>query len=333
MGNCGNGLNSTITQNQLPTSQLARGGLLTQTISSPAAVAAGIRAPYAGYPNRSVAQSLRPYPQYLDVWSRNSGQGQTWYDSMQAKVERRFGGFQLLAAYTWSKTLSNAHFRQIFSQQFNIGAQDAYNLDDIKWFSPFDQPHVLNFVWAYDMPLGRGRRFLSSSNTIVNGLVKGWTVSGAQRYYSGNLIQLVTPGNPLGATIFSTATKANTTGQPIRTSAGFGDLDLNNPGVRWLNPGAFAPAAPFTLGSAALYHDDFRQPMVAFENVGISKRTKLYENDKNPVELTYRADMFNLFNRTRFGGVNGVIGNAAFGRPTGPQVGARAITMGLRISF
>ncbi len=333
VGNRGNGLNSTISQNQLPTSQLARGGLLTQPLNSAAAQAAGIRAPYAGYPNRSVAQSLRPYPQYLDVWSRNSGQGQTWYDSMQAKVERRFGGFQLLAAYTWSKTLSNAHFRQIFSQQFNIGAQDAYNLDDMKSFSPFDQPHVFNFVWAYDMPFGRGRRFLSSSNTLVNGLVKGWTVSGAQRYYSGNLIQLVTPGNPLGATIFSTATKANTTGQPIRTSANFGDLDPNNPNVRWLNAGAFAPAAPFTLGSAALYHNDFRQPMIAFENVGISKRTILFQNDKNPVELTYRADMFNLFNRTRFGGVNGVIGNAAFGRPTGPQVGARAITMGLRISF
>lgn len=333
VGNRGNGLNSTISQNQLPVSALSRGGLLTQTVNSPAAQAAGIRLPYAGYPNRSVAQSLRPYPQYLDVWSRNSGQGQTWYDSLQTKVERRFGGFQLLAAYTWSKSLANSHFRQIFSQNFSVGAQDAYNLDDMKSFNPFDQPHVLNFVWAYDIPFGRGKRFLGSSNTLVNGLVRGWTISGAQRYYSGNLIQLTTPGNPLGATLFSTATKANTTGQPIRTSAGYQDLDPNNPNVRWFNPGAFAPAAPFSLGSAALYHDDFRQPMVAFENIGVSKRTILFNNDKNPVELQYRADMFNLFNRTRFGGVNGTVGNPNFGRPTGPQVGARAITMGLRISF
>ncbi len=333
LGNRGNGLNSTITQNQLPTSELSRGSLLTRTVTSPEAIAAGITVPYAGYPNRSVAQSLRPFPQYLDVWSRNSGDGATWYDAFQAKLERRFGGFQLLAAYTWSKSLANSHWRQIFSQQFNIGAQDAYNLSDMKSFNPFDQPHVFNLLWTYDLPFGRGKKFGSDSNAIVNGLLGGWTISGAQRYYSGNLIQLVTPGNPLAATIFSTATKANLGSGPISTGVGYSDLDPNNPGVRWFNSAAFTAAAPFSLGNAALYHDDFRQPMVAFENVSVIKNTTLFANDKNPVVLQYRADMFNLLNRTRFGGVNGVVGNVNFGRPTAPQVAARAITMGLRVTF
>lgn len=333
VGNRGKGLNSTISLNQLPTSYLSLGSLLTQTVTSPAAVAAGIKLPYAGYPNRSVAQSLRPFPQYLDVLSRNSGFGQTWYDAFQAKLERRFGAFNLLAGYTWSKSLSNAHWRQIFSQQGNIGTQDAYNVADGKSFNPFDQPHVLNIVWTYDAPFGRGKKFLSSANTIVNAAVSGWTLSGAQRYYSGNLIQLVTPGNPLGTTLFSTVTKATLGSGPIRTSAGYGDLDPNNPNVRWFNASAFQATAPFTLGNAAFYYSDFRQPMIAFENIGISKRTVLFNNDKNPVTLQYRADMFNLFNRTRFGGVNGTVGNVNFGRPTGPQVGARAITMGLRLSF
>jgi hypothetical protein len=333
LGNRGNGLNSTITQNQLPTSELSRGSLLTQPINSPAAIAAGIRPPYEGYPNRTVAQVLRPFPQYLDVWSRNSGQGQTWYDAFQAKLERRFGGFQMLAAYTWSKSLANSHFRQIFSQQFNVGAQDAYNLDDMKSFLPFDQPHVFNIVWTYDLPFGRGQKWGSSMNAFANAFAGGWIISGAQRYYSGNLIQAVTPGNPLGATIFSTATKANRGSAPISTGASFKDLDPNNPNVRWFNPGAFTAAPAFTLGTAALYHNDFRQPMVAFENVSIVKNTTLWANDSNPIVLQYRADMFNLFNRTRFGGVNGVVGNPNFGRPTGPQVAARAITMGLRLTF
>ena len=120
---------------------------------------------------------------------------------------------------------------------------------------------------------------------------------------------------------------------PIRTSAGFGDLDPNNPNVRWFNAGAFSTAAPFTLGTAALYYGDFRQPMIAFENVSLIKKTTLWSNERIRWNLTWRADAFNLFNRTRFGGVNGTVGNAAFGRPTGPQVGARAITMGLRIEF
>ncbi len=330
VGNRGSGLNSTISLNQLPTSALARGSQLTQTVA-----AAGVPVPYTGFPTgRSVAQSLRPFPQYLDVLSRNSGDGQSWYDSLQAKVERRFGNFQLLASYTWSKSLSNSTWRQIFSQQFNIGAQDAYNLSDMKSFNPFDQPHVFNVLWTYDMPFGKGGKFATNLHPVANALVKGWTLAGAQRYYSGNLIQLVTPGNPLGTTLFSTTTKANrNAGIPIRTGANYGDLDPNNPNVRWFNSGAFSAAAPFTLGTGALYYGDFRQPMIAFENVSLIKKTTLFANDRNPVNLTWRADAFNLFNRTRFGGVNGTVGNAAFGRPTGPQVGARAITMGLRIEF
>ena len=69
------------------------------------------------------------------------------------------------------------------------------------------------------------------------------------------------------------------------------------------------------------------------ENLSIVKRTTLWANDRNPVVLVYRADGFNIFNRTNFGGVNGTVGNANFGRPTAPQVGARAITMGLRVEF
>ena len=48
--------------------------------------------------------------------------------------------------------------------------------------------------------------------------------------------------------------------------------------------------------------------------------------------LQMRADAFNPFNRTNFG-VNGVVGNANFGRATGPQYGPRIITMGLRLYF
>lgn len=334
IGNRGNGLNSTINQNQLPTSQLSRGSLLTQTVTSPAAVNANIRLPYASYPtNRSVAQSLRPYPQFLDVLSRNSGQGQTWYDSFQAKMERRFGNLVLLANYTWSKSLANAHFRQIFSQGGNFGAQDAYNLRESKSFLPFDQPHVFNLVWSYSLPFGKGQKFMGSANTVVNALVSGWNISAGQKYHSGSLIQIVTQGNPLGTTIFSNVTKANRGTGPIRTDLGYNDLDPNNPNSRWFNAAAFSSAAPFSLGNSALYDNQFRQPSIAFENVGLQKRTILFQNDRNPIELVYRADAFNLFNRTRFGGVNGAIGNVNFGRPSAPQVAARAITMGLRLNF
>ncbi|MBL0159510.1 MAG: TonB-dependent receptor [Bryobacterales bacterium] len=334
-GNRGTRLNSTIDLNQLPTSLLSRGSILSARIDSPAAAAAGYTAPYASFPgNLSVAQSLRPYPQYLSVSSLFAAYGRSWYDSLQAKVERRFGALQLAANYTWSKSLGYGHYRQVFGQGGTAAPQDFYNLSDAKSFMPFDIPHVLNIMTVYDLPFGKGRKFASNGNAFTNALIGGWTVSGLMVYRKGTLIQLVTPGNPLGnGVIFAPQTKANIGTGPIRTGIDRTTLDPNNPSTRWFNASAFTAAPAYTLGNAAFFHNEFRQPAVFSENLSIVKRTTLWANDKNPVVLTYRADGFNIFNRTNFGGVNGTIGNAAFGRPTAVQVGARLITMGLRLEF
>jgi len=335
-GNRGTRLNSTIDLNQLPTSVLSRGSLLSARIDSPAAAAAGVRAPFANFPaGLSVAQSLRPFPQYLSVSSLFAGYGVSWYDAMQAKIERRFGSYQLLANYTWSKSLGNGHFRQVFNQQGGQGSpQDYNNLPDAKSFMPFDIPHVFNILSTFDLPFGKGKKFLNTNNKIGNALATGWTISSAQVYRTGTLLQLATPGNPLGnGVLFAPLTKANLSGIPIRTNIDRTTLDPNNPTSRFFNAGAFSAAPLYTLGTAAFYQNDFRQPMVFTENISIVKRTALFQNDKNPIVLTYRADAFNMLNRTNFGGVVGTIGNANFGRPTGPQNGARLITMGLRLEF
>ncbi len=336
-GNRGTRLNSTIDLNQLPTSALSRGTLLQQRIDSPAAQAAGITPPFAGFPAaQSVAQSLRPFPQYLAVQSLFAGWGRSWYDALQAKVERRFGTYQLQANYTWSKSLGMGHYRQVFGQVGSPGAtpQDYYNLDDSKSFTNFDIPHVFNVLSTFDLPFGKGKKFLNGNNPVLSRLVGGWTIAATQQYRKGTLIWLNTPGNPLGnGVLFAPVTKANMGTGPIRTGIDRTTLDPNDPSTRWFNPAAFTAAPALTLGTAAFYHDDFRQPALLNETLAIVKRTVLFEAGENPVTLTYRADAFNLFNRTNFGGVVGTVGNANFGRPTAPQHTARIITMGLRLEF
>lgn len=335
--NRGTRLNSTVDLNQLPTSALSRGSLLQRRIDSPEAQAAGIVPPFAGFPaSQTVAQALRPFPQYLSVHSLFAGWGRSWYDALQAKLERRFGYYQLQANYTWSKNLSMGHYRQVFNQIGSAGAtpQDFYNLDDSKSFSNFDIPHVFNILSTFDLPFGKGRRFLNTNNAVVSRLVGGWTIAAAQQYRKGTLIWLTTPGNPLGSgVLFAAVTKANIGTGPIRTGVDRTTLDPNDPSSRWFNPAAFAAAPALTLGNAAFYHNDFRQPAVFSENLAIVKRTVLFEARDNPVSLTYRADAFNLFNRTNFGSVVGTLLNANFGRPTAPQNGPRIITMGLRLEF
>ncbi|MCS7025991.1 MAG: TonB-dependent receptor [Bryobacteraceae bacterium] len=336
-GNRGTRLNSTMDLNQLPVSRLSLGTLLQQRIDSPAAQAAGIRKPFDSFPNNlSVAQALRPFPHYLTVASLFAGFGRSWYDAMQVKVERRFGAYQLMSNYTWSKSLSYGHFRQVFSQLGSVASpQDFYNVRDAKSHMFFDIPHVLNILSTFDLPFGKGRKFLNTNNPLGSRLFSGWTVATAQVYRKGTLIQAVTPGNPLGnGVLFAPLTKANRTpGVPIRTGVDRKTLDPNNPNSRFFNVNAYTPAPLFTLGTAAFFDNDFRQPAVFTENLSIVKRTVLWENDRNPVVLIYRADGFNIFNRTNFGGIVGVVGNPNFGRPTGPQQGPRIITMGLRLEF
>jgi len=338
IGNRAHRLNSTTELNQLPVKYLALGSLLGKNIKDPAVVAAGYQEPFPGFAagwggGATLAQTLRPYPQYGAIYDANSGVGKLWYDSFQAKIERRFSGLQMVGSYVFSKNLTLMHYRQIFSQSTQVQTQDAYNINDAKTLSPLDLTHVFNLLTSYELPVGRGKKYLSSVGRLTNLVVGGWIVSAAQQYRSGAPIEVLTPGNPLGSgVLFSRVTKAVVTGNPIRTSTSRDSLDPNNPNTRWFNSGSnspFAVAPAYTLGNASLYYEDFRQPPFYNENISLLKNFIVTES----VRLQFRADAINAFNRTDFGSVNGTVGNVNFGRPQSAQDGPRIITMGLRLEF
>ncbi len=334
VGNRGHGLNSTVYMNQLPTSLLSLGSDLTTRIDA-ASVAGKYSIPFSGFLNWSsptVAQSLRNFPQYGTMVHVNSGDGQTWYDALQTKVERRFGNLNVMGSWVFSKSLGALTYRQIFSQGGNVQAQDSYNLKDAKSYLPMDVPNFVNIITSYQLPFGKGKRYFSSASRAMDLVVGGWNIASTQQYRSGGLIQVVSATNQLSSTIFAPIQKATPTGYSVRSGVGSGDLDPDNPNIRWFNYGANSPyanTAAYTLGTAAIYDTHFRQPWYRSENLSLSKTFTFWES----VRFTYRADAINLFNRTAFGGVNGTIGNANFGRATGVQVGARLITMGLRMEF
>lgn len=275
---------------------------------------------------------MRPYPQFLNVTHRNSGDGKVWYDAVQAKLERRFGDLQFNANYTYSKSLSALHFRQIFTQG-EVSPQNAYDLGNEKSMSPFDLPHKFNVLAFIDMPFGRGKRYFGSTNRAANLLVGGWQVGVILEYYSGAVLAANAPNTLGNGVLFAGSRRPNLGGQAIQTGIDRTSLDPDNPDARWFNPGAFAiPANGLEFGSSSRYLREFRQPPFFRDNFSIVKRFNMFEVHEVPVRTTIRADFFNAFNRTNFA-VNGAIGNAAFGRATAPQQGPRIITMGLRIEF
>jgi len=337
-GNRGYRLNSTVDLNQVNPSYLYLGplGLLGKSITDPAVVAAGFKPPYPNFPTTgslgTLAQALRPFPQYLSVFSRNSGQGRTWYDSATIKVSRRFGAWQFTASYVRSKSLGLLTYRQIFSQN-QVYPQDMYNLNQGKSYLAFDQPNVFNFLSTWDLPFGTGKHFLNKSNRLLNAVVGNWTIADTHNYRSGGLIGL-TCTNTLGAgVLFTDARMCNANGGPIRTGQDRTSLDPNNPSSIYFNAAAFSVPGQYSFGTSSQYNSKFRQPPVLVDNISLHKQLGVWpKGDGNLVRLQFTANAFNPFNRTNFG-VNGTVGNANFGRATGVQYGPRTITMQLRLNF
>lgn len=282
--------------------------------------------------NATLAQALRPYPMYQNIYSSNSGDGMSWYDSMQIKAEHRFGDLNFMTGFVWSKTQALLSFRQIFTQTTQQGAQNAYNLKDAKSLMLMDVPYYLNIVMSYRLPFGEGKRFLGSAHGFLEQVAGGWTVAYDGQYRSGNLLQVANPNNYLNSELGATLTKATPTGMPIRTGVSATDLDPNNPNIYWFNHGANAPYSitpAFTLGTASIYNTEFRNPWYRWEAVSINKDFKIHES----LVFNYNVNMWNPFNRTDFGNIQSNLAAANFGRAQSAMVGPRAITMGVRLMF
>jgi len=107
---------------------------------------------------------------------------------LQAKFEKRFsGGTYLLASYTFSKLISSSDSVQ---ETGPVGANPG-----TRGVSPFQQwrnkglsysdvPHTLSIAAVYDLPMGKGRRFLSSGGPL-NAIVGGWSLSSTFHITSG----------------------------------------------------------------------------------------------------------------------------------------------------
>ena len=149
---------------------------------------------YGGTTNNTVAQFLRPFPQYLDIGGSNNGKcsclenlGISTYNAFQAKLERRFrNGLNLLASYTFSKTLTNADSAiPVFSgfQSNEFAAQNPFNPASQKALSFQDTPHMLVLSYLYQLPAGPGKKYLNHG--VASKVLGGWQIGAVQRYQSG----------------------------------------------------------------------------------------------------------------------------------------------------
>lgn len=313
--------------NQLSVADLSYGSLLTQSVTSPQAVAAGIPLPYPGFTG-SVAQALRPYPQYQNVYQLGSSAGFLEYNSMQVNLQKRVGtGLTFLVAYTLSKQIDNGYYG-------NSGWMDYTPIQAISLYksgrqlSLWNTPQTLAVSWVYDLPFGPGKPFASSANPVAKQVVAGWRLVGTQNYSSGNPVSVGTEASIPGGFASSGGGiwPVRVPGVPT-TVQGCGKYNPFNPAARYLNRAAFADPAPFTFGNTNIQDNTSTCPYLN-ENFGLIKAFPIRE--KTNVE--FGSYFFNAFNRHQWVGLNSDIDSAAYGTYNSASA-PRKIMMYMKVNF
>ncbi|HUE83676.1 MAG TPA: TonB-dependent receptor [Pyrinomonadaceae bacterium] len=264
---------------------------------------------------------LRPVPQFDDI-NLIEGRANSSYHSLQTRLQQRLDfGLSLLASYTWSKSIDDASnfFTSAGDPNF---PQNSYNVAAERGRSNFDVRHRLSVSYVYDLPFGRGRRFLSDA---------GW-VSAVLRDWQTSAIVTLQSGRPFTVALLPEIDNSNTG----RSILGFGANDrpnlAGNPSLsnrtpeRWFNTSAFAFPAFGSFGNAG--RNILDGPGYQNVNASLMKNTALSERFK----LQLRAEVFNLFNRPNFNLPDNFLGSPTFGRITSARE-PRRIQFGVKVLF
>jgi hypothetical protein len=270
------------------------------------------------YANATLAYSdlLKPFPQFTAVNNIFTTIGGSSYNSLQARVERRFAkGFSALAVYTWGKNIGNVGER--YHNVNNV--QNAYDLRSERGLSPFDIPHRLVLSYLWELPFGRGKALAGSLPRAANLLVSGWQVNGIATFQSGT---------PQSVTLYTSTTccgagqRPNSTGRSAKLPASERTND------RWFDTTAFSQPAPYTFGNTGWMSPALRGTGTNSWTVSFFKNTAIYER----LKAQFRAEFFNLFNHPMWNAPGASFGSPTFGRVY-VKGGNRSGQLGLKLVF
>jgi hypothetical protein len=314
---------------------------LSSLVGSAAANAAGVGPPWTCGPNSSaecetfsqvwgtgatVSQAMRPYPQYSAINTLDGGGdriGHSTYNALLAKYNKRLSyGLTIQASYSFSKLLTDTDGSYASTNYYG----DMYNLRLLKSIAAFDQTHAVKLTYVYELPVGHGKRYLSTG--AAGAIVGGWRLSGIQGYASGLPMNIGT--NAVSFPIGEFTNRPTITTYEGWTMPYSGKFDPFKDS--YLQPQSFFPAQSSTsFGNSTRYNPDFRSWHQFNEDLGVSRIFSIKE--RGHVEV--RAEAFNIMNRTAFGPIGGAttLGNPNWGKWQAQVNSPRQMQLAARLTW
>jgi len=243
------------------------------------------------------------------------------YNALQVKLNRQFSnGLLITTAFTWGKGMNY--------QTGDDGAYDFY-VDFERNYARTDFDRTLTYVqsFVYQLPWGRGRRWMSSG--VVSSMLGGWELSGVVSAYSGTPLTITANGGQLnlpGANIGQTADQV----APVQI---LGGINTGNP---WFSTSSFAQPSGARYGTSG--RNIFSGPGLFSLNLSLFKDFKITER----WQFELRCETFNFTNTPEFGNPGASITSSSFGDVTGTlgsgtgvngTGGGRAIQLGAKLTF
>jgi len=232
----------------------------------------------------------------------------TWYNGLQAKLDRRVGdGLFLTTAYTWSQALNYADDDGGFATNMSVALNKGRSSDS--------RAHVFTQSFMWQLPFGKGKRFATSGPAAW--IAGGWEFQGlfsmmTGSWFSPSVSGIVNaPGN---------ADRPNWI-SPIRY------LGNTGPGQKYFDISSFVTPAQNTLGNAG--RNIIQGPGIVNLDAALHRNFRIREG----MQLALRVESFNFSNTPHYTNPNGNAQSPQFGEVNGAEQDQRQFQLGLTLRF
>lgn len=271
-------------------------------------------------------QARRPIPQFGDITYAFNG-GFSRYNSFQARIEGRRGGLTFLQSLTLSRAVDNGAGTLENPNGNFPSPQDFRNLAAEEGTSAYDQPWNSTTSLVWDVPVGKGRRFMGEAGGLKQAVLGGWRLSAINNMWAGEPITL--RYTPTGSQQVSGITQDFRGANNYRPNVVCDPMATNPTPTAYFNRDCVViptdPTQPF--GNAG--RNSVRGHSIYQLDLGLHK---VFDLPWRESDLELRIEAFNVLNRVNFRAANGNRSAGGFGTITSTY-DPRQIQLGLKLNF